>query len=57
MQTRILIVDDNTAIRRSIRSLLSERPEWCVCAEATDGIDAVEKAKQFMPHIILMDIS
>lgn len=54
---RILVVDDNPAVRRGIRSLLSEHPEWSVCAEASDGIEAVEKAKELRPNIVLMDIS
>jgi len=54
---RILIVDDNAAVRRSIRSLLAERSDWHVCDEAADGIEAIAKAKISRPEIILMDIS
>ncbi len=54
---RILVVDDHGAIRRGLRSLLSSRPDWSVCGEAVDGVDAVEKAKTLRPHVILMDIS
>lgn len=54
---RILLVDDNARVRRGIRSLLDERPDWSVCAEAADGIEAIEKAKQSIPDVILMDIS
>jgi DNA-binding NarL/FixJ family response regulator len=43
---RILIVDDHQAVRRGVRSLLSARVEWAICAEAVDGLDAVEKAKR-----------
>ena len=54
---RILIVDDHEFVRRGIKALLSKRPDWSVCGEATDGIDAVEKAKSLHPDVILMDIS
>ena len=54
---RILVVDDHSAVRRSIRVLLEMRPEWLVCGEAADGIEAIEKAKELAPDLILMDIS
>jgi DNA-binding NarL/FixJ family response regulator len=54
---RILIVDDHEAVRNGIRSLLSSRPDWVVCGEAKDGIEAVEKAKHLRSDIVLMDIS
>src|SRR5207302_10886388 len=43
---RVLVADDNQTIRSGIRSLVSRHVEWTVCAEAVDGIDAVEKAKE-----------
>src|SRR5579862_4363 len=54
---QILIVDDNVAVRKSLRSLLSSRPGWDVCGEAVDGLDAIEKAKSLRPDVVLMDIS
>src|SRR4051794_16384752 len=53
----ILIVDDHEVVRRGLRSLLSSRPEWIICGEAVDGLDAVEKAKNLRPAVVLMDIS
>jgi PAS domain S-box-containing protein len=53
----ILIVDDHEVVRRGLRSLLSSRPEWTICGEAVDGLDAVEKAKILRPAVVLMDIS
>ena len=53
----ILIVDDNQTIRRGIRSLVASQPDWVVCGEAADGLEAVEKAKQLRPDVVLMDIS
>jgi DNA-binding NarL/FixJ family response regulator len=50
-------VDDHEIVRRGIRSLLSSRPEWKICGEAGDGIEAIEKAKASRPDVVLMDIS
>jgi PAS domain S-box-containing protein len=54
---QILIVDDNEPVRRGLRALLSNRPEWSICGEAVDGLDALEKAEALRPDIILMDVS
>ena len=53
---RVLIVDDQARLLRLLRALLSS-PEWSVCGEAMDGLDAVEKAKSLRPDLIIMDIS
>src|SRR5579871_5575124 len=54
---RILLVDDHEAVRRGLRSLLSPRADWQVCAEAADGLEAVERARALRPNVVLMDIS
>jgi PAS domain S-box-containing protein len=54
---QILVVDDHAAVRRGIRALVSSHPGWHVCGEAFDGADAVEKASELRPDVILMDIS
>jgi PAS domain S-box-containing protein len=54
---RILIADDHELVRRALRSLLESRPDWKVCAEAADGKQAVEKAKQFKPDVAVLDVS
>src|SRR5277367_1001738 len=56
-RTRILIVDDHEIFRRGLRSVLESRPDLEICGEATNGVEAVEKAKQIQPDVILMDIS
>jgi PAS domain S-box-containing protein len=53
----ILIVDDHDIVRRGLRSLLSSRPDWHVCGEAADGLEAVEKAKALRPTLVLMNVS
>ncbi len=54
---RILLVDDHEVVRQGMRALLVARPEWEVCAEAADGREAVELAKQKNPDVVVMDIS
>ena len=54
---RILIADDHDIVRRGIRSLIEARPEWKVCDEAHSGREAVAKAEEKKPDIIILDIS
>jgi len=54
---QILIADDHELFRRTARSFVESQPNWQVCGEAGDGIEAVEKAKQLRPQIVLMDIN
>jgi DNA-binding NarL/FixJ family response regulator len=56
MTIRILVVDDYTDWRNKVRSLLLERPEWQVICEASDGLEAVQKAEELKPDVILLDI-
>jgi PAS domain S-box-containing protein len=53
---RILIADDHEVVRRGVRSILRSHADWEVCGEAVDGRDAVEKAKELKPDVIVMDI-
>jgi len=55
--TRILIADDSQPVRRGLRTLLGRNADWEVCGEAVDGADAVEKAQELAPDLILMDFS
>ena len=54
---RIMIVDDNLAMRENLRKLLELEVDVDVVAEATTGEDAIKKAKAIMPDVILMDIN
>ena len=54
---RILVADDNEAIRNGLCSILESRAGWVVCGLAVDGTDAVEKAIELKPDVMLVDIS
>jgi DNA-binding NarL/FixJ family response regulator len=53
---RVLVVDDYEPWRRHIESALRVCPRWQVVGEAADGLDAVHKAQELRPHLILFDI-
>src|SRR6202522_4061687 len=54
---QFLIADDHELFRRTARSFIESHPDWQVCGEAGDGIEAIEKAKRLRPQVILMDIN
>ena len=54
---RTLIVDDHVDLRKLLRSMLQEKTECVVIGEASDGLDAVEQAKELQPDLILLDLS
>jgi DNA-binding NarL/FixJ family response regulator len=54
---RILIADDNDAVRRGVIRLLSPQTEWQICGEAKNGPEAIEKARELTPDVILLDVS
>jgi DNA-binding NarL/FixJ family response regulator len=56
MSIRVLVADDQSMVRAGFRMLLSGEPDIEVVAEASNGIEAVEKAARFRPTIVLMDI-
>jgi len=53
---RILLVDDCEPWRQQVRSILITRPELGVVSEAGDGLEAVHKAQELQPDLILLDI-
>ncbi|MFC1957357.1 response regulator [Chloroflexota bacterium] len=53
---RILIVDDSPLFREGLSSLLSNYPDIQIVGQASDGNEALEKAREVMPDVILMDI-
>src|SRR6201997_4760843 len=54
--SRVLVVDDNGLFRRFIRSALGKRPELHIVCEVSDGLEAVQKAQELQPDLILLDI-
>ena len=56
-KTRVLIVDDHALVREGITAFLKMCDDIEVVAEASDGLEAIEKVKKIHPDIILMDIS
>jgi len=56
-EIRILIVDDHIILREGIRMLLEAQADFRVVGEAGNGIEAIDKARQCCPDIILLDVS
>jgi DNA-binding NarL/FixJ family response regulator len=54
---RLLVADDHEIVRKGLRSLLEAQAGWQIVAEASDGREAVAKAKEFKPDITILDIS
>lgn len=54
---RLLIADDHEIVRKGLRIVLETQHGWTVAAEAINGKDAVEKAKQVKPNVAIMDIT
>ncbi len=57
MSIRILIADDDSPIRRLLRRLIEEHSEWEVCGEAVNGLDAVTKAGELHPDLVVLDLA
>jgi DNA-binding NarL/FixJ family response regulator len=53
----ILIADDSETIRTVLRTYLESREGFEVCGEAVDGVDAIEKAKELNPDLIILDLA
>jgi len=53
---RVLIVDDHALFRRGLQMVLKQEPDIEVVGEAADGHEAVGKAQELMPDVILMDV-
>jgi two-component system, NarL family, nitrate/nitrite response regulator NarL len=54
---RVLLVDDNATVRGAVRPLFDSHPNFEVCGEAEHGREAVEKAPNLRPDLILLDLS
>jgi DNA-binding NarL/FixJ family response regulator len=51
-----LVADDHEIVRRGLRSIIEQQPGWEVAGEATNGRDAVEKAKRLKPDVAVLDL-
>ena len=57
MTKRILIADDHESVLRSLRALLGAEPGWEVCGDAVDGREAVAKAVELRPDLVVLDLA
>ncbi len=53
---RVLIVDDHTIVREGLRAVIGLEEDIQVIAEASDGIEAIDKARELTPDVIIMDL-
>ena len=53
----ILIVDDSVLVRRTLRSCFERSSLWHVCGEAVDGQEALQKARELAPDLVILDLS
>jgi DNA-binding NarL/FixJ family response regulator len=54
---RILVVDDNERVRKGVVALLATKADFEVCGEAKDGPEAIQKARELTPDLVLLDVS
>jgi len=52
---RILVVDDNPTVRHYIRAILEQQSSWQVCSEARSAGEALERVRELVPDLVLLD--
>jgi DNA-binding NarL/FixJ family response regulator len=57
MPKSVLVVDDNPFIRKALCLLFTSEADFDVCGEAENGTDAIQKAQQLRPDVIVLDLS
>ena len=57
MGKRILIADDGEEVRQVVRAVLEARTSYEICGEAANGAEAIAKALQLKPDLILLDVA
>lgn len=57
MTLKILVVDDEKIVRSALEKLLSTHPEWEIIGEATDGLEAITKARDLQPDVVIIDVT
>jgi DNA-binding NarL/FixJ family response regulator len=55
--TRIFIADDSPHMLQSIRKVIEEHPDWQICGEGVDGLEAVSKAAELTPDLVVLDLT
>ncbi len=53
---RIVVVDDQEVVRAGFGALLETQPDFVVVATAADGAEAIQACREWMPHVVLMDV-
>ena len=53
----VLIADDHDVVRKGLKMLIEEHPNWQVCGEARSGREAVELCVRLSPDVIVVDVS
>lgn len=56
-RVRILLADDHDDVRRGVRTILQREAGWIVCGEVSTGSDAVARAVDLQPDVVLLDMS
>ncbi|HEY0702273.1 MAG TPA: response regulator transcription factor [Candidatus Acidoferrales bacterium] len=56
MTKSILVADDSEQVRKYVSKMLRANPDFEVCAEAVNGREAVAKAKEFQPDLVILDL-
>jgi DNA-binding NarL/FixJ family response regulator len=54
---QILIADDSPELLQCIRKAIEERADWKICGEASDGLEAVSRAAELTPDLVVLDLT
>ena len=57
MSIRVLLVDDHAILREGLKALLQKEQDIDVIAEAANGVEAIQRASEFVPDVVVMDLT
>lgn len=57
MTIRIIVVDDHPIVRQGLKTLLQGHLDWEVVGEASDGVEAIDKAGKLNPDVMVLDVT